>query len=345
MITLLPVAMIILVPLCAIILVAGLFRSPRGRITEDDAAQTLPLAREAELAAKRRRQVLAMAAAMILGFGVSAAVASRGAEESELQGLPFALAIPLGALAGLLVFALIWRLRWSDGEAKLRSAELVTREPWSFSSRAMLLTPLLGGVILIVALLLAGLASSTDESGKHIGLTGISLDGWAEENGKIFDVQYSEHVFTPFPGWYYGVPLILCIMLLLAGLYLILRRIAGAPRPPESGLHAADTLLRQGASEFVMLWVGMAFIAQMAGLAVISGVVFQSMNRRSVPSLNLQGMPPQEILQPGYGLGAVLMCLGIALLLAAAVLLVRQIVQLASAAGGIHGRVGMEHQR
>lgn len=345
MISLLPVAMIILVPLCAIVLAAGLFRSPRGRVTVADAAGSLPPEREAELASKRRRQVLAMAAAMICGFAVCGAVASRGTVDTELMGLPFALAIPLGAIAGLLVFALIWRLRWSDGNAPQRSAELETREPWSFSTRAMLLTPVLGGSILIVALLLAGLASVTDESGKHIGLPGVVLSGWAEEDGKIFDVQYSQDVFAPFPGWFYGVPLIVCIVVLLAGLYLVLRRIAGAPRPPETGLRAADTLLRQGASEFVVLWVGMAFIAQMAGLAVISGVGFQSMNQRSVPHLNLEGMPPREILQPGHGLGVVLMYLGLALMIAATVLLVRQIVQLATATGAIHSMAGPEQAR
>ncbi|GAA4360174.1 hypothetical protein [Paeniglutamicibacter cryotolerans] len=345
MMSLLPVAMIILVPLCAIVLIAGLFARPRARVTATEAAGLLPPEREAELAAKRRRQVLAMAAAMIAGFVVCGAVASRGPVDTGLMGLPFALAIPLGAIAGLLVFALIWRLRWNDGEAPRRSAELQTREPWSFSTRALLLTPLLGGGILIAALLLAGLASVTDESGKHIGLPGISLAGWAEEDGRIFDVQYREDVFAPFPGWYYGVPLIICVVVLLAGLYLLLRRIAGAPRPPESGLLAADTLLRQGASEFVMLWVGMAFIAQMAGLAIISAIAFQSMYRRSVPHLDLEGMPPQEILQPGYGLGIVLVCLGLALLVAAAVLLVRQIVQLAAATRAIRSTSGMEAAR
>ncbi|MFP3468125.1 hypothetical protein, partial [Leifsonia sp. SIMBA_070] len=79
---------------------------------------------------------------------------------------------------------------------------------------------------LILGLVLTGLYSSADENGLHRIFQRRGLSGCGIEDGRVVDVQYNLSSTGPFPGWYYGVPVMISTVLLVIVVYWSLLRIA-----------------------------------------------------------------------------------------------------------------------
>jgi hypothetical protein len=108
-----------------------------------------------------------------------------------------------------------------------RSADAVPRSPLTFSSRAALIALLTLAILLVAATVVFGvLAWPHGES-----LFYFYGDSYAGGGGE-------------FPGFGFGVPMLVNLALLVAALWLSLSRIAGTPRPTDEGLRAADTAVR-----------------------------------------------------------------------------------------------------
>ncbi len=272
-----------------------------------------------------RREAGAAIGALVIGLAAGAVVFGIGAWWPQAYGLPYGLAGGVGAIVGLAAFTLLPRRSWPvTGNAPV-VAELSPRGPTSFARQWVFVLPAASAAALVVGLLVAGLASATDDNGLYRMFQRRSLGGWGVEDGRVVDVQYVLSSSGPFPGWYYGVPVMICTVLLVATVYWSLHRIARAPRPATADLFAVDTALRALRTRFVMTASSAALAFQVAGLALITGSVLRSAYQDSVPTPDVNAVPATVPVEPGSTLGLVLILSALVIAVVAVVLLARAI--------------------
>jgi hypothetical protein len=161
-----------------------------------------------------RSEVRASLTALLVGVIIAVLMWQVGTWWPRGYGLAYALAASTGALAGLIAYNLYPRAGWKSPAGERAHAELTPRTPTSFARHWVFALPLATALTLILGLVLTGLYSSTDDNGLHRVYQRRSLSGWGIEDGQVVDVQYNLSSTGPFPGWYYGVPLIISAVLL-----------------------------------------------------------------------------------------------------------------------------------
>lgn len=298
---------------------------PRGSKELESHVDQLSGQNRAVAKAFLRRESLSLTVALVAGLGVAIGVWVLGGMLTNLYGLPYALAGVAGSLAGLLIINLWPRFRWPSDDLLPRVAGLVPRSALSFGRQWTFILPLATAVILVLALVLAGSYSGTDEKGLHRVYAYRSLSGWGVENGQVVDVQYNMGSTGPFPGWYYGLPLIACTVLFIAAVYWTLRRTALAARPTVPELFEVDTAVRSLRTRFVMAVSSAVLGFQIAGVGAITGVALRNANVESVPTADLYLTPNTIEVEPGYTLAIVLIFVSLAIAVATVVLLVRAV--------------------
>ncbi|WP_129590539.1 hypothetical protein [Cryobacterium aureum] len=165
-------------------------------------------------------------------------------------GLPLMLAPGLAATLGLLVFALCPTRIVTDRSSR-RSADLVPRRVWSYGPAWGFLLPLSAAVAVVVFAIIAGLASSAQLDGAFRSITiGSSTSG-------------------PYPGWYYGLPLIGLTVLLAAATLFALGGIASAARSERFA--ELDRAVRILATRVVMQLSSGALFLYFGGVLLFAG--------------------------------------------------------------------------
>ncbi len=316
------------VTLLAIALWAVLRRALGGtRPADQIGADGVPSGASGRKAVQRafRAEARAALVALLVGVGVAGLLIGVGAGWSRLYGLPYALAGSVGAVAGLVAYSLLPRPSWPvEGNGSI-VAELSPRGPTSFARQWVFVLPAAAACALVVGILLAGLFSATDENGLHRVFQRRSLSGWSTEGGRVVDVQYGLSSSGPFPGWYYGVPVLLATVVLVAAVYWALFLAARAARPASTELFAADTALRTLRTRFIMAASSAALAFQIAGLAAISGTVLRASHLDPVPTADPDAVPGTVPVEPGHTLALALVLLALVLAVVAVVLLVKSI--------------------
>jgi hypothetical protein len=252
-----------------------------------------------------RSEVRASLTALLVGMAIAVLVWQVGTWWPQRYGLAYALAASIGALAGLITYNLYPRAAWKSPVGERAHAELTPRTPTSFARHWVFTLPLATALTLILGLILTGLYSSTDENGLHRIYQRRSLSGWEIENGQVVDVQYNLSSTGPFPGWYYGVPLIISAVLLIVAVYWSLRRIAATARPTSPDLFDADTVLRSLRTVFVMAASSAALAFQVAGLLAITGNVLRTSHLDPVPTADTFATPGTVPVEPGHTLALI----------------------------------------
>ncbi len=270
-----------------------------------------------------RTEARAALTALLLGIGVAGLMCLVGSWWTQGYGLPFALAGSAGTLAGLLAYSLLPRPSWTSADNGRTIAELQPRGATSFARQWVFALPLASAITLIICLVLTGVYSATDENGLHRVFQRRSLAGWGVENGQIIDVQYTLSASGPFPGWYYGIPVMIGTILTMSAVYWSLRRIASAARPPSTDLFGADGLLRTLKTTFVMAASSSALAFHIAGLAAVTGSVLRSSYQDPVPTPDLTITSSTIPVEPGYTLALILILASLVVAVAAVVLLVK----------------------
>jgi len=172
-------------------------------------------------------------------------------------GLALMLAPGTGAIIGLVTFALFPPVTVESPTTR-RQASLVPRRPWSYGPRWAYILPTVAAASVVLFAILAGLSSRPSQDGNYRAI-GFELDGTFSES-------------SPFPGWYYGIPLIIMTLCLLAATLLALSRISAAPRPTLESLGEADRLLRIFSSRIVMKHGSGALFSYFGGVLLFAGI-------------------------------------------------------------------------
>lgn len=214
-----------------------------------------------------------------------------------LVGLPVALTAGFSASAGLLLYSALPAAKLPP--TSQNSAALVRREPWSFGKRRTFLVPLVVVAALAAFLTATGLTSSPDGQGRYRVI-------------QLADAL-SSTASSPYPGWYYGIPLALVTLVLAASTYLALRRISSTPALPDPRMAALDRRWREISTQVVVRMATGALLGYFGGTAVIAGQALMNVSSKA------DGMGHA---QPHFALGITSAATGAALALAGVVLLV-----------------------
>lgn len=191
----------------------------------------------------------------LLGVGVDSEATT--SLPDQLAMLPW---LGLGpGFAGLIVY-LAWPSTRKAAPNEMRQADLEERTLDRFSPGWALYVPLSAAGALVIGLFVAGFASTQDGEG-HWRRLAIPLVKSAalDDNGVVTQLQYETRLIS-FPGWYYSVPVMIGVAVLIALTYLALRRTARAPRIPNATTEL-DTATRTTQNRFVMASSSASFAA------------------------------------------------------------------------------------
>lgn len=317
---------VVLAVAVAALLGAGLWVLVRRAI--GGSRMTLIPAREAS-APVYRSEVRASLTALLVGVAVTVLTWQVGTWWSQGYGLAYALAASVGALVGLIAYNLYPRTVWDSPPVERTHADLTPRVPTSFARQWVFALPLATAITLILGLVLTGLYSSTDENGLHRIYQRRGLSGWGIEDGHVVDVQYNLSSTGPFPGWYYGVPVIISAVLLIIVVYWSLRRIAAAARPSSPALFDVDTTLRSLRTVFVMATSSAALAFQVAGLLAVTGNVLRVSHLDAVPTADPFATADTVPVEPGHTLALIAILSSLVVAVTAVVLLIKALTVIA----------------
>lgn len=225
-----------------------------------------------------------------------------------LQGVSFMVGPTLATAAGLTVFALFPAVP-IEGKVSRQVASLEPRNPRSLTPRALRWT-FAGSTLAAIAVIVAcGSLSSAARDGRFACTA-------------LFDVPCEVGGPYLFPGWYFGVPTILAIVLLAASIVFAFRRLILVPSASWPELIEADRLLRTNAARLI-LYIGIAPMLLTTGMLL---------GAAGLPLLNAPGLDTGLTSGSAHALSI----LGfILLLLAAAVILVGLAFTVAAALKGL----------
>lgn len=225
-----------------------------------------------------RARNLAVVAALLAGAVVAVAL---GELFPFSFGLPLAIA-PAGmwVLAGL-VFA-CWPLPHdfvgdAPQAAQKPTADLAPRSTSMFGPSWGITLPAVLLAATVIGLVVTGLLSGPDERGLFRNLPYVST-GAAELDGNmvVTAIQVGEGSAGPFPGWYYGVP-ILVLLLLGAGLGLwALNSNTRRPRMRGENLRGFDDAVRTHVGYVISTGFSTMLCFQAAPLMLASAVAFRA---------------------------------------------------------------------
>ncbi|WP_167040591.1 hypothetical protein [Salinibacterium sp. ZJ454] len=249
----------------------------------------------------RLRNAIAMTAAVVFA-AISNAVAIFSMQSTDplvpVDPLHWFLLTPmLTAIVTIAFFALVPTFR-EAGE--IRSAELTRRTPLMFGPRTTFAVPIVAAVVLIALVVACGIIANVD--------------------GRMF--IYDNGPSGGFPGFAYGVPLLIGVALLAAATALALVRIASAPRPTDPSLREADSTVRLLAIRVTMKTVSAAVALTTGFLLLWSGSTAESMARQSRIDVTGDLIPTDATLQVIGVAGTIGICVGIAFVVATIVFVV-----------------------
>ncbi len=267
----------------------------------------------------------ACALAVVAAGGGFFAMWTLGSSWPQSYGLPYALAAGVAVLVGLLVYNLYRRPSWPANEHGSTVAELSPRGPTRFGRKWIFVLPAASAAILVAGLLLAGVYSATDEFGLHRVYQYRSLSGWGIEDGQVIDIQYNLSSTGPFPGWYYGVPLMICTVLIAAVAYWSLRRAAQTARPSTPSLFTIDSALRALQTKFIMSFSSAALGIQIGGLGLVTGNALRTAHMDLVPTADLDAVAENIPVEPGYTLALIMIVSSLVIVTAAMVLAINSV--------------------
>jgi hypothetical protein len=138
-----------------------------------------------------------------------------------------------------------------------RTAEISRRSPLSFVTRPAWLALIVLTFVLSAATIIFGILASPRGESLYYFYGG----GYAGGGGE-------------FPGFGFGVPILVSIALLVAAVWFSLFRVARAPRPSDNALREADTAVRTLTSASILAIASFAIAISLAIVLIMAGAAF-----------------------------------------------------------------------
>lgn len=246
----------VLVALAVIVLVAvfsALRPGPEAKLPQD------PEVRAVITSSQRRA-----GGAIALAIGLLLAMVSLGFAIPWALGIPLALAPTVAASGGLLFYAFPGQRAFRIPAGSVRSASLEPRSPWVLARHPSIWLLLGTALGLTLFLVFAGVTASSDEFGRS---------RWI-----MVSTPVSSSAAGPYPGWFYGVPILLGVALLLASTFIALDRISKIPAFPKKELANIDRQWRLGSTRIVSAISSTGLLVTWAGVMLIAGNALHSVN-------------------------------------------------------------------
>ncbi|WP_349898527.1 hypothetical protein [Parafrigoribacterium soli] len=159
------------------------------------------------------------------------------------QGVSFLVAPSLSTAAGLAVFAVFPAVP-IEGQVDRHIASLDRRNAKSLASPKLRWTFVSSTALSMAVIAACGSLSSAPPDGRFLCAA-------------VFDVPCTVGGPYLFPGWYFGVPTAVAVVLLAASVALAFRRVAVSPGAAWPGFVTADIALRENAARLI-LFIGIA---------------------------------------------------------------------------------------
>ncbi|MDO5743229.1 MAG: hypothetical protein Q4P23_02085 [Micrococcaceae bacterium] len=284
-----------------------------GGATEQDNAY--------EVLRSLRARNLAAVAAVVTGGCAAVALQSKF---PDTAGLALALA-PAGIwVLAASIFA-FWRLPHeftvsSTDSFEQSTAELVPRTVSRFGPAWGIMLPAALLATTLLGLVAAGLASGADAQGRYRNLPYVSSGGAELDSTMVVTgLQLGEGSVGPFPGWYYGMPV---MALLLVGTVLgLLALSSNARRPRLRGvdLHGFDDAVRTNVGYVISTGFSAMLCFQAAPMMLIAASAINSSGTHPVYTI---GEAIDETVVPSLGIDPVAGALSMGISVAAILLLI-----------------------
>lgn len=205
------------------------------------------------VAAARRRAVVAVAFAVVVFLAVAIAAVSLPA----LLGWPLAFAPLVAAAAGMLLYAATPPRDVVVSAGAARTAPL-SRRSWSTAiSQTWMRAWIAIAIVFVAIVVFCGITASVDDQGRSRVIRFASA------------VESSES--SPYPGWFYGIPALSGLVLLVAATIIALRRISATAAFPHSEDADADSQWRRASASVVLKLGAGAVLFSLGGISLIGG--------------------------------------------------------------------------
>ncbi|BDZ37675.1 hypothetical protein [Microbacterium suwonense] len=219
------------------------------------------------ISAARRRALTAVACAFVVFLaGVVAAVTM-----PALLGWPLAAAPLVAVAAALLLYASTPARTVPVAAHQPRAAALRYRSWWTVAPRRWLYACLEIVVVFVAIVVFCGMTAQADEQGRSRSIR--------------FESALEASEVSPYPGWFYGVPALIGLIVLMAATVIALHRIAATVALPAPEEADADIQWRRASAAVVVRLVSGAVLFSGGGIALIAGGGVRRAMLESTPTL------------------------------------------------------------
>lgn len=257
MVNMLFLLFVLLVLALSVVLIIAITAALRPRTVASDHTNTDPEVLAVLTSAQRRAWgSIGVAVALLLIMLVI------GSSLPSTLGLPLALAPMIAATGAILLQTIPGQRSFQASKSAVRSASLEARSPWAFVSKPALWAPILGAIALAGFLIFTGLTASADDFGLARALH-IETENMGTGGG-------------PYPGWYYGVPLLIAAAVLLGTTLLAHIRLSKIAAFPRADLGEIDATWRSGLARTVSAISVTGLLLTLGGVALFASRVILS---------------------------------------------------------------------
>lgn len=222
--------------------------------------QSLPISPAAVpvIRAARRRALVAVLFAVTLFL----AGVVLGMTFPEYLGMPVAVTPLIAASVGLGLYAATPPSSVAIRAGEPRSARLERRTLVSFASRRAAAAWLVTLVFFTAVIVLCGLTASADEAGRSRVIRFTTTD--------------ASSAASPYPGWFYGVPSLIALAVLVGATLFALHRISTTPALPQSADARIDELWRRRSADVALMLSSGAMLFALGGVACTAGLTMNN---------------------------------------------------------------------
>lgn len=242
-----------LVTLIPALLFAAAWLIGRGAPSPPSPVRVTPSTQDTLRQVRRRGLWAVTATVIVLGLLVTSAFST--------DGIGLAVSPALAGTAGLLTYSLMG-VRGRTTEIT-RTASLHARTWYDHLPGRTVTLWLLCLLLGVGSLVAFGATSSRDSLGRYSSYQNVLTDGIGSE------ITTSA---GPYPGWFYGVPMLVATLILIAATWFALWRTASAPALPEAGLELADQTWRTESSQVLLQLSAGTILLQTAGSLWFGGL-------------------------------------------------------------------------